>query len=217
MIENTARMAGMPVGPLALNDEVAIDLSRKIMAATRQDLGEDAVPEAEWQLIEEMVTRRGRLGRKNGKGFYDYADGATGKKQLWAGLAELFPPVADPDAIDIAALKHRFLVRQALETARCFEEGVLTDIREADLGSILGFGFAPFTGGTLSYIDFMGTAAFVGLCNRLAREHGERFKPNRLLRQMARKGETFYGRFATGAAQAAGPARSRSLAGGKQP
>ena len=105
-----------------------------------------------------MVNRRGRLGRKNGKGFYDYPDNPAGKKKLWPGLAELFPPVADPDAIDVGELKQRFLVIQALETARCFEEGVLTDVREADVGSILGFGFAPFTGGTLSYIDFMGAA-----------------------------------------------------------
>jgi 3-hydroxyacyl-CoA dehydrogenase/enoyl-CoA hydratase/3-hydroxybutyryl-CoA epimerase len=195
MIENVARMAGMPVGPLALNDEVAIDLSLRIMTATRKDLGEDSVPEPQWRLIEEMVTRRGRLGRKNGKGFYDYADGAQGKKQLWPGLAELFPPVADPDALDVGAMKQRFLVRQALETARCFEEHVLTDVREADVGSILGFGFAPFSGGTLSYIDFMGVPEFVALCNRLAKTHGPRFKPNRLLRDMAKKGQTFYGRF----------------------
>src|SRR5262249_31718127 len=155
-----ARLAGMPVGPLALNDEVAIDLSQRIMAATRADLGEDAVPEAEWRLIDEMVTRHGRLGRKNGKGFYDYDDGPGGKR-LWPGLADLFPEGPDPDTIDVAELKQRFLVRQALETARCFAEGVLTDVREADVGSILGFGYAPFTGGTLSYIDGMGAAAFV--------------------------------------------------------
>jgi 3-hydroxyacyl-CoA dehydrogenase/enoyl-CoA hydratase/3-hydroxybutyryl-CoA epimerase len=98
--------------------------------------------------------------------------------------------------IDVAELKQRFLVRQAVETARCFEEHVLTDVREADVGSILGFGFAPFTGGTLSYIDFMGVAEFVALANKLAKKHGDRFKPNRLLRDMAKKGETFYGRFA---------------------
>jgi 3-hydroxyacyl-CoA dehydrogenase/enoyl-CoA hydratase/3-hydroxybutyryl-CoA epimerase len=196
MIENVARMAGMPVGPLALNDETALDLSLKIMTAARQDLGEDAVPEAEWRLIEEMVTRRGRYGRKNGKGFYDYPDSPSAKKKLWPGITELFTPVADPDAVDIGELKQRFLVRQALETARCFAEGVLTDVREADVGSILGFGFAPFTGGTLSYIDFMGPDRFVSLCNTLARKHGSRFKPNRLLRDLAKKGETFYGRFA---------------------
>jgi 3-hydroxyacyl-CoA dehydrogenase / enoyl-CoA hydratase / 3-hydroxybutyryl-CoA epimerase len=195
MIENVARMAGMPVGPLALNDETALDLSHKIMAAARADLGEAAVPEAEWRMIDELVNQRGRQGRKNGKGFYDYPATPAGKKRLWPELAELYPPVADPDAIDVDELKQRFLVRQALETARCFEEGVLTDVREADLGSILGFGFAPFTGGTLSYVDFMGTAEFVALCNRLAKKHGDRFKPNRLLRQLARSGETFYGRF----------------------
>ena len=141
----------------------------------------------QYRLIDEMVTKRGRLGRKNGKGFYDYPDNPRGKKKLWPGLAELFPPVADPDAIDVGELKQRFLVIQALETARCFDEGVSPTSREADVGSILGFGFAPFTGGTLSYIDFMGVAEFVKLCERLAKKHGPRFKPNRLLRDMAKK------------------------------
>jgi 3-hydroxyacyl-CoA dehydrogenase/enoyl-CoA hydratase/3-hydroxybutyryl-CoA epimerase len=196
MIENAARMAGMPVGPLALNDEVAIDLSLKIMSAARKDLGENAVPEAQWKLINEMVVARGRLGRKNGKGFYDYPEGSSGKKKLWPGLAEIFPPRRDVDAIDVDEMKQRFLVIQALETARCFEENVLTDVREADVGSILGFGFAPFSGGTLSYIDFMGAEKFVALCNRLTKLHGPRFKPNRLLRTMAKNGESFYARFA---------------------
>jgi 3-hydroxyacyl-CoA dehydrogenase/enoyl-CoA hydratase/3-hydroxybutyryl-CoA epimerase len=195
MIENAARMAGMPVGPLALNDEVAIDLSLKIMNATRADLGVEAVPEAQYRLIETMVATHGRQGRKNGKGFYDYPDTPAGKKRLWAGLADLFPPRGDPDAIDVGALKQRFLAAMALETARCFQEKVLTDVREADVGSILGFGFPPFTGGTLSYIDFMGAKIFVERLNRLARIHGPRFKPNRLLRDLARSGETFYGRF----------------------
>jgi len=93
-------------------------------------------------------------------------------------------------------LKQRLLAMQALETARCFEEKVLTDVREADVGSIFGFGFAPFSGGTLSYIDTMGTKAFVALCQRLAKKFGPRFAPNKLLLDMASKGETFYGRFA---------------------
>ncbi|MBN9011043.1 MAG: 3-hydroxyacyl-CoA dehydrogenase, partial [Rhizobiales bacterium] len=137
-----------------------------------------------------------RLGRKNGKGFYDYPDTPSGKKKLWPELRTLHPPVADPDAIDVAELKQRFLVRQALETARCFEEGVLTDVREADIGSILGFGFAPFTGGTLSYIDGLGLPAFVALCQKLARKHGPRFAPTRQLKRMAKEGATFYGKFA---------------------
>ena len=195
MIENAGRMAGMPVGPLSLNDEVAIDLTLKIMDATRADLGPDAVPEAEYRLIEEMVMKRGRLGRKNSKGFYDYPESRGGRKRLWPGLAEMLPPVADPDALDFEKLKQRLLVVQALEAARCFAEGVITDVREADVGSILGFGFAPFTGGTLSYIDGIGAARFVALCRRLARKHGPRFRPNKLLNDMAKAGETFYGRF----------------------
>ena len=102
----------------------------------------------------------------------------------------------------MAELKERLLATQALEAARTVEEGVITDPREADVGSILGFGFAPYTGGTLSYIDFMGAAAFVALAERLAAKHGDRFKPNALLKDMARKGDTFYGRFAPAKAAA---------------
>jgi 3-hydroxyacyl-CoA dehydrogenase/enoyl-CoA hydratase/3-hydroxybutyryl-CoA epimerase len=195
MIENAGRMAGMPVGPLSLNDEVALDLSLKIMKATRADLGDEVVPAEQYRLISEMVETHGRFGRKNGKGFYDYPEAANAKKKLWPGIAGLVAKRLDLETIDVNELKQRFLVRQAVETARCVEEGVITDMREADVGSILGFGFAPFTGGTLSYIDFMGVDNFVALANKLAKKHGERFKPNRLLRDMAKKGETFYGRF----------------------
>ncbi|HEY0566584.1 MAG TPA: 3-hydroxyacyl-CoA dehydrogenase NAD-binding domain-containing protein, partial [Xanthobacteraceae bacterium] len=162
MIENVARMAGMPVGPLALNDEVALDLGWKIMQATEADLGPDAIDPRQKKLLQELVENRGRLGRKNRRGFYDYPE--NGPKRLWPGLADLQGrrlTLDEVEALDRSDLKQRFLVIQALETARCFEEGVLSDIREADVGSILGFGFAPFTGGTLSYIDRMGTRAFV--------------------------------------------------------
>src|SRR5207302_438404 len=98
----------------------------------------------------------------------------------------------------VQELKQRLLVMQALETARCFEEGVLTDVREADVGSILGFGFAPFSGGTLSYIDMMGLKRFVELCRKLEKKYGARFKPAKLLVEMAAKGDTFYRRFAPG-------------------
>jgi 3-hydroxyacyl-CoA dehydrogenase / enoyl-CoA hydratase / 3-hydroxybutyryl-CoA epimerase len=193
MIENIGRMAGMPVGPLALNDEVAVDLAWKILKATEADLGAQAIEPRQTQLLEEMVEKRGRFGRKNGKGFYDYPQGAP--KRLWPGLAELQPKKLDPDTLDVAELKARLLVIQALESARCIEEHVVVDMREADVGSILGFGFAPFTGGTISYIDSMGAKAFVDLCNRLAKQYGDRFKPCKLLRDMAKKGETFYRRF----------------------
>jgi 3-hydroxyacyl-CoA dehydrogenase/enoyl-CoA hydratase/3-hydroxybutyryl-CoA epimerase len=194
MIENVGRMAGMPVGPLSLNDEVAVDLAWKILKATEADLGPKAIDERQKTLLEEMVEKRGRYGRKNGKGFYDYPQ--SGPKRLWPGLAELQPVKLDPDTIDVAELKARLLAIQALETARCFEEGVLTDVREADVGSILGFGYAPYSGGTLSYIDMMGTAKFVALCKALTKKYGARFKPNKLLLDMAKTGDTFYQRFA---------------------
>ncbi len=197
MIENLGRMAGMPVGPLSLNDEVAVDLAWKILQATKKDQGADAIDPGQEKLLEAMVIQHGRLGRKNGKGFYDYPK--NGPKRLWPGLADIMPVTVDPDTVDTEELQQRMLVIQALETARCFQEKVLTDVREADVGSILGFGFAPFSGGTLSYIDGMGAANFVTLCRKLARKHGPRFRPNRLLNQMAKNGETFYGRFGHGA------------------
>jgi 3-hydroxyacyl-CoA dehydrogenase / enoyl-CoA hydratase / 3-hydroxybutyryl-CoA epimerase len=193
MIENVARMAGMPVGPLSLNDEVAIDLSWRVVQATKKDLGEQAIDPAQEKLIKTMVVDQERFGRKNGKGFYDYPQG--GKKKLWPGLAELAGKTLDPDTIDVNELKQRFLVVQAVEAARTMTEGVVTDPREADVGSILGFGFAPFTGGTISYIDFMGTRAFVELCDRLTAKYGDRFSPPAELREMAKTGETFYAKY----------------------
>jgi 3-hydroxyacyl-CoA dehydrogenase/enoyl-CoA hydratase/3-hydroxybutyryl-CoA epimerase len=193
MIENVGRMAGMPVGPLALNDEVAVDLAWKILKATETDLGPKMIDPRQKALLEDMVEKRGRYGRKNGKGFYDYPQ--NGPKRLWPGVADLQPEKLDPDTIDVATLERRLLAIQALESARCIEENVVTDVREADVGSILGFGFAPFTGGTISYIDGMGAKAFVDMCNEFAKTCGERFKPCKLLIDMAKKGDTFYRRF----------------------
>jgi 3-hydroxyacyl-CoA dehydrogenase/enoyl-CoA hydratase/3-hydroxybutyryl-CoA epimerase len=195
MIENTAKMAGMPVGPLSLSDEVALDLVLKIMKATEADLGANAIDQAQKKLLVEMVEKQGRFGRKNGKGFYDYPEKGKGQKSLWSELSGLQPKKLDPDTLDIEEMKQRFLVVQAVEAARTVEDHVITDMREADVGSILGFGFAPFTGGTLSYIDFMGTKKFVELCYKLEGKYGSRFTPPKLLVEMAAKGETFYGRF----------------------
>ncbi len=194
MIENVARMAGMPVGPLSLNDEVALDLGWKILKATEADLGPQAIHPAQKTLLAAMVETHQRLGRKNGKGFYDYPQ--NGPKRLWPGLSDLQPVKLDPETVDVQELKDRLLVTQALEAARTFEEGVVTDVREADVGSILGFGFAPFSGGTLSYIDGTGTRAFVALCRRLEAKHGARFAPSKLLVEMAETDDRFYRRFA---------------------
>ena len=196
LVENAARMAGMPVGPLALNDETALDLGLKIVRAAEADLGAGAVDPAQKKLLEDMVEKHGRFGRKNGKGFYDYA---AKPKRLWAGLADLLPKKLsreEVEALDVEELKHRILVTQALEAARVFEEKVVVDVREADVGSILGWGFAPWSGGTLSWIDMVGTKTFVELCRALEKKHGPRFKPNKLLLDMAESNDSFYRRFA---------------------
>jgi 3-hydroxyacyl-CoA dehydrogenase/enoyl-CoA hydratase/3-hydroxybutyryl-CoA epimerase len=198
MIDNVARMAGMPVGPLALNDEVGVDLSWKILQAAKNDLGPQAIDADQEKLIETLVVQEQRFGRKNGKGFYDYP--ATGAKALWPGLTKIAGKALDPDAIDVQELKDRFLYTAALEAARCVEEGIVADPREADVGSILGFGFAPFTGGVLSLIDGIGAKAFVARAEAMAAQHGRRFTPGDGLKAMAAKGETFYGRAAAKAA-----------------
>ena len=141
----------------------------------------------------------GRFGRKNGMGFYDYA---SKPKTIWPGLAELAPTTKGIDGPEepgafaqIDELKTRLLYRQAVEVARCWEEGVIDDPREADLGAILGWGFAPWTGGPITLIDQTGLARFVETCDRLTATYGDRFKVPQLLRDMAAKGETFYGNF----------------------
>ena len=198
MIENVGRMAGMPVGPLSLNDEVAVDLAWKILKATEADLGPEAVDRARrrcsrrwWRSAAASAARTARASTTIPR---------KGQKRLWPGLAELQQKTLDrrrdrrqPGLVD--ELKQRLLAIQALETARIFEEGVLTDVREADVGSILGFGFAPYSGGTLCYIDMMGTKRFVELCQALEKKYGPRFKPNKLLLDMAARNETFYRRF----------------------
>ncbi|MER2536797.1 MAG: FAD-dependent oxidoreductase [Rhizobiaceae bacterium] len=193
MIENAARAAGMPVGPLALTDEVAVDLVQKIMRQTIRDLGPEAVDRREMALIDLMVDTHERKGRKNGKGFYDYP-AKPAKKRLWPELKTLYPQKA-PEAVDYEELKRRLLAVLALEAVRVLEEGFLDDPREADLGSILGLGFAPFTGGVLSYIDGVGAKAFLSQVQTLERKYGPAFKAPQLLIDLATSGETFYGRF----------------------
>jgi len=201
MIENVGRMTGMPMAPLALNDEVSLDLAYKVREQTKKDLGDKYVGSPADDLVKKMVVDLGRVGKKAGKGFYDYP--ADGKKKLWPGLADLVGKAQDPDDLDVQELKNRFLYIQALEAARCFEEGVVTDVRDADVGAILGWGFAPWAGGPLSLIDMVGTKEFVEACDKLAQKYGPRFTPSKLLRDMASKGETFYGRFAPNKEKAA--------------
>lgn len=192
IIENAGRMSGMPRGPLELFDDVALDLDVKVRAQTAADLGADYERPGMADLVDAMVTEHGRLGRKNGQGFYDYPEGAA--KTLWPMLAQLAPATRageDPQAL-LAEARKRLLYRQAVEAVRCMEENVVTDPRSADVGAILGWGFAPWTGGPLSLIDQVGAAMFVAECEALATAHGKRFDPPALLRAMAAEGRSFY-------------------------
>jgi 3-hydroxyacyl-CoA dehydrogenase/enoyl-CoA hydratase/3-hydroxybutyryl-CoA epimerase len=185
MIENAGRMTGMPVGPLGVADEVSIGLIYHIMNQTVTDLGQGSVDQSCFEVTKLFVEKLKRLGRKYGGGFYEYPP--QGKKFLWPKLAELFPQ--KPDALTVDDVKERLLTIQALESARCLEEGILHDIRDGDVGSILGWGFPPYTGGSLSYIDLVGVKKFVERCESFTKRFGPRFKPNTLLLQKTSRGE----------------------------
>ena len=192
-IENVGRFSGMPMGSLEVTDSVGIDTALKVTRQTKKDMGINSTDPAE-DFLAWVVEKNGRLGRKNGKGFYDYD--AKGKRiRIWPELLQYNGGKWKVDQ-DVQEMKDRFLTIQALEAACCFEEGVITDPRDADVGAILGWGFAPFTGGPISYIDSIGAKAFVERCEKFAAKYGERFKPNKLLKEMADKGQTFYTRFA---------------------
>lgn len=194
LIDNIGRMTGMPRGPLEMHDDVALDLSVKIAKQTAADLGDKYVPIEGHEIVRKMVEDLGRYGRKNGKGFYDYD---TKPKTLWSGLSDLAPVrINDSTPEMVADQKQRLLFRQAVEVARCWEEGVIDDVREADVGAILAWGFAPWTGGPITLIDQTGVAEFVRICDDYAERYGDRFKVPQLLRDMAARGETFYGKFA---------------------
>ena len=190
LIENAAKLVGMPLGPLQLTDETSIDLGVKIAKATKAAMG-DAYDDAQDEVLFWMFDE-GRMGRKSNAGFYAYDE--KGKRQgLWEGLADKYPVAeVQPDLIDV---QHRLLFTQTLEAVRALEEGVLEDIREGDVGAILGWGFAPWSGGPFSWLDMIGTPYAAERCDQLATEFGERFKTPALLREMADKNQSFYGRF----------------------
>jgi 3-hydroxyacyl-CoA dehydrogenase/enoyl-CoA hydratase/3-hydroxybutyryl-CoA epimerase len=193
LIENSGKHIGMPVGPLAVSDEVSIELGYKVMQQTKKDLGDAYKGTAADGVVEKMV-ELGRIGRKGGKGYYDYPE--AGKKAIWPALGETFgeKPQADQPVAD--EVKTRLTYRQLVETARCFAEGVLETPEDGDLGAIFGWGFMPHTGGPFSLMDSIGLDEVVRTLDRLTQAYGERFAPPQLLRDMAAKGETFYGRAA---------------------
>ena len=196
IIENVGRQCGMPMGALEVSDSVGLDTALKVTRATAEAMGADLQSDDRTKFLAWLVEDQGRVGRKAGKGFYDY--NAQGKPdRLWPDLNKQLEVKIDecPPALK-KELTNRFLVRQAIEVARCFEEGVITDARDADIGSILAWGFAPYTGGCASYIDLIwGIRDFVAEADRLADKYGDRFRPNALLREMAEKGQSFYERF----------------------
>ena len=188
LIDNAGRIAGMPVGPLALADEVSIELVHKIAQQTKADLGNQYVERAADQVAALMAEKLGRLGKKCGHGFYDYP--ADAKKHLWPGLAEHFPHKAQQPSLD--EVIERLILIQSVETARCMEENVVMRPMDADVGAILGWGYPPFRGGPIGQIHTMGLTNFIAACDRLAEQHGERFRPSPWLREKAAKGEHFY-------------------------
>ena len=185
LIENAGKIMGMPVGALAVADEVAIDLAYKISGAAVRD-GVLSEHDTTYQ-VSKRFTEMGRLGKKAKAGFYEYPEGGT--KYLWEGLAEMFPLAAEQPNLE--EVKTRLFYRQALETVRCYEEGVIRTKLDADLGSILAWGFPPYTGGTLSFVNFVGIEKFVSECDRLADTYGERFRPTAKLKEMAAAGTGF--------------------------
>jgi len=190
-IENAARQAGMPVGPLEVIDQTSMSLSMHVMEQTIADLkaeGKPLPPEHPGQkVIVKMVKELNRPGRAAGGGFYEYPK--DGKKYLWPELGRVFG--RNGVNFDIGEMKDRILYRQAIETARCLEEGVLATAHDANIGSIYGIGFPAWTGGALQFINYVGAAKFVARADELAKKHGARFAPPKLLRDKAQAGASF--------------------------
>ena len=198
LIDNAARQLGFPVGPVQLVDETSIDLGAKIARATREAMG-DAYPENSADDLIFWMEGLGRLGRKSGAGFFDYDE--KGKRQgYWTGLADQYPRAEEQP--DLITVQHRLMFAQVLEAVRALEEGVLEDIREGDVGAILAWGFAPWSGGPFSWLDMIGAAYAVERCDHLAETYGPRFAAPALLREMGENDQSFYERF-TSEAEAA--------------
>ncbi|MES2684404.1 MAG: 3-hydroxyacyl-CoA dehydrogenase NAD-binding domain-containing protein, partial [Pseudomonadota bacterium] len=189
-IEVAGLKAGMPVGPLALHDEVSMSLSLHVLTQTRKDFaaeGKAMVEHPASVLIEKMVNGLSRPGKKAKAGFYDYPD--VGEKHLWAGLAKEFPLA--PVQMGQQELIDRLMYAQANEAAKCFEENVVMTVADTNIGSIFGWGFAPHQGGALQFINAVGVAAFVKRSEELAAKYGSRFAPAALLKKMAAEGQRF--------------------------
>ena len=191
-IEQAALQNGSPVGPLAVNDEVSLELGRHVREQTKKDYaaeGKAYVAHPADSVIDRMCDEFNRKGKAAGAGFYEYPAG--GKKHLWSGLSAAFVKNAAPSEADFQDMKDRLLYIQSIETIRCLEEGVLRSVADANIGSIMGIGAPPWTGGLLQYVNYVGLRAFAQRSAELAKKYGDRFAPPKLLLDMAEKGETF--------------------------
>ncbi|GAA0412274.1 3-hydroxyacyl-CoA dehydrogenase NAD-binding domain-containing protein [Streptomyces luteireticuli] len=193
-VEQAAAQAGYPAKVLSLMDELTLTLPRKIREETRratEEAGGTWTPHPADAVIDRMIDEFGRPGRSGGAGFYDYVDGR--RAGLWPGLAEHFGKDLAPGETPFEDLKERMLFAEALDTVRCLEEGVLTSVADANVGSLLGIGFPGWTGGALQYINGYegGPAGFAARAEELRAAYGERFAPSPLLREKAEKGEFF--------------------------
>jgi 3-hydroxyacyl-CoA dehydrogenase/enoyl-CoA hydratase/3-hydroxybutyryl-CoA epimerase len=186
-IEMAGIQAGMPVGPLALLDEVSLKLVSHIDKQTRADLEAEGkpVPDNPAMPVINRMLELGRAGRADGAGFYEY----NGGKHLWEELPDHFP--LSDEQMTQEEMIDRLMFIQSIETVRCLEEGVLRSVPDANIGAIFGWGYAPFNGGTLQYINAYGVKAFVERAQALAEAYGERFAVPQMLKVMADKGETF--------------------------
>lgn len=189
LIENAAKALGMPIGPLALLDETTLQLGYDVMQSTKKELGDAYQPSGTEDFMELMVIKLGRKGRRFGSGFYDYDDKGE-RLALWQGMADHYPLAENQPSVE--EVKQRLLYIQLIATAQCFEEEVVRDPQSADLGAIFGWGFAPYTGGPMSYIDTVGLENFVRTADGLAQRFGNRFAPPKSFREMADTGATLY-------------------------
>jgi 3-hydroxyacyl-CoA dehydrogenase / enoyl-CoA hydratase / 3-hydroxybutyryl-CoA epimerase len=196
-LERAATQAGYPVGTLQLSDELNMELMAKIRKATIDAAERDGIdlPAHPGDAVVEKMIEIGRPSRLKGAGFYEYDD--AGKRQgLWPGLAETFPVAEQQPPIE--DMRDRLLFVEALETAKCFEEGVIESAAAANIGSIMGIGFPPNTGGAAQFMTGyesptgeIGLTAFLARADELAEKYGDRFRATPYLRELAEKGETF--------------------------
>ncbi|MDB5870153.1 MAG: 3-hydroxyacyl-CoA dehydrogenase, partial [Polaromonas sp.] len=187
MVDNVAKMAGYPIGPISMMDDIGMENGLKADKEAQQALGDAWKEPAGAHSIKMLCETLDRKGRRYGKGFYDYPND---KRTPWAGLKEIYSPMAELPSVE--ELKQRLMYAEALEALHCMEEGVLSDPAEGDVGSVLGIGFPSYSGGVFSLVDTVGLPKFVSACNKLADRWGERFRPSAWLRERAAKGERFY-------------------------